>query len=120
MKIRRDGVLETVPVSGPLTDAQLRASAVAATDRYSGGEVLADQAGAGGVLTFTFSSAVDLIWVRCDGGDARADPFGGTPAVDAGIICEDGVPQPITLTASTVKVWAPSSSSVSVWGYRYG
>ena len=33
-------------------------------DDFGGGEVLADQAGAGAVLTFSFSAPVQLVWVE--------------------------------------------------------
>lgn len=88
-------------------------------DRFSAGQVLADQAGAGAALTFTFSAPVDLIWVRSDGGISRADPFGGTPTASLGIQCDDGIPVPITVTATTIKIYAPNSATVKVYGYRY-
>lgn len=88
-------------------------------DTYLGGEVLPDQAGAGGVLDFVFTTAVDLVWVRADGGDARAEPFGGEPAADFGIVCEDGIPNPLTIRAESVKVFADAGTTVHVWGYRY-
>lgn len=92
---------------------------VSTSDRFTGGEALADQSGNDDVLDFTFSADVDLLWVRVDGGDGRADPFGGVPAADTGIFCEDGIPNPLTVTVDTVKVWAPTGSVVRVWGYRY-
>lgn len=85
---------------------------------YKGGEYLADQSGAGGVLTFTFSEEHQLVWVQIDGGDGRADPFGGTPSASAGIPCVDGTPQPMTVSTDVVKVFAPGSTTVHVWGYR--
>lgn len=88
-------------------------------DRFTGGEPLDDQAGAGAALEFTFAAPVDLIWVRCDGGDGRANPFGGIPDVDSGIFCEDGIPNPITMTATVVRVFAAIGTTVRVWGYRY-
>lgn len=90
------------------------------TDRYTGGEALPDQVGADDVLDFAFGAEVDLIWVRLDGGDGRADPFGTVPDQDTGIFCEDGVPNPLTITADAVKVWAPTGAVARVWGYRYG
>jgi hypothetical protein len=87
-------------------------------DEFRGGEVLGEQAGPG-VLDFTFVAPVQLVWVRAHGGDARCDPFGGAPGPQAGIPCDDGVPQPITLTTAQVRVWAPDGVAVAVWGYRY-
>jgi hypothetical protein len=90
-------------------------------DAFTGGEVLADQAGANGVLDFDFASPVQLVWVRLDGGtvNGRVDPFGTAPASGLGIIAEPGIPVPITRTLSALKVWAPAGSTVSVHGYRY-
>jgi hypothetical protein len=87
-------------------------------DEFRGGEVLGEQAGPG-VLTFVFAGVVQLVWVRGHGGDVRCDPFGGVPSSTAGIPCEDGVPQPVTLTTDTVRVWATEGAAVAVWGYRY-
>lgn len=89
------------------------------SDRIKDGQILADQDGLGDVLTFTFSREMHLIWVRCDGGNGRADPFGGTPTASLGILCENGVPQPINMTATTVRVYAGLGTTVRVWGYRY-
>lgn len=115
------GISGTVPVSGPLTDAQLRAANVRVADKFTAGEVLADRPGANGVLTFTFGAAVDLIWVRVDGGttNGRIDPFGGTPTAAQGIVAEPGIPVPVTVSGSSVAVWAPAGCTVSVHGYRY-
>ncbi len=89
-------------------------------DVYVDGEVRPDQAGAGAVLTFTFTGgACQLIWIRCDGGQGRADPFGGTPTGSLGIRCDDGIPNPVTIETSTVKVFANTGTTVQVWGYRY-
>lgn len=93
-------------------------------DSYSTGEALASQSGAGAVLTFTFSSPMDLIWVMSiDLTDSDQiswmNPFGGTPSNGAGIPCLDRAQQPVTLTTSSVKVWAPTGTTVAVWGYRY-
>jgi hypothetical protein len=90
-------------------------------DEYQGGEVLADQTGAAGVLTFTFTSAVQLAVVDANGvatDIARADPFGGTPTATLGIPCRDETPTFMPVATSTVKVFAPSAMVVSVYGYR--
>lgn len=91
-------------------------------DDFTTGEILADQAGAGGVLTFTFSSPVQMVWVRDTGATttnvSRVDPFGGTPNASTGIPVPNGEPTPITVTTSQVKVYAASGSTISVYGYR--
>lgn len=94
-------------------------------DRYSSSEILVDQAGAAGVLTFTFSSPVDLIWI-VDVGAAttnisRADPFGGTPAASTGIPVLNQTPTPIAVApaTATVKVYAPVGSTIAMYGQRY-
>lgn len=87
--------------------------------RYSSGQWLPDQPGADGVLTFAFSSPVDLAWVTCTGGSGRADPFGGVPTSTGGIICLAGVPTPLSVTTSTVKVYAGGGTTVRVHGFRY-
>lgn len=91
----------------------------AVDDSYTSGQVLADQAGSGSVLTFTFTQQQNLVWVRCDGGQGRADPFGGTPATTTGIRCDDGIPNPMTINTTVVKVFANTGTTVQVWGYRY-
>jgi hypothetical protein len=92
-------------------------------DKFAGGEVLADQNGAGAVLTFTFASPVNLVWVVDTGAVTtnvcRADPFGGTPSATAGIPVFNQAPSPITVTTSSVKVYAPAGAVVAVHGYRY-
>lgn len=90
-------------------------------DIYTGGEVLADQAGAGAVQTFTFSAPVQLVCCLASGvsGTARFDPFGGTPSATQGIPCDFGVPTPVPVQATIVKVYAPAGLTVSVWGMRY-
>lgn len=125
MKVRIDGVLEEQPVTGPVTDAELRAAPVDTTDIYTDGEALASQTGAAGVLTFTFSAPVDMAWVTSISPDENnpviswADPFGGTPADGTGIPCIDRSQQPLTVVTSGVKVWADTGVVVAVWGYRY-
>lgn len=41
------------------------APSASVASKWAGGEVLPDQAGAGAVLSFSFSDEVDLIWVLC-------------------------------------------------------
>lgn len=113
-----DGV---VTVANPgLTDTELRASAVQVKDDYQTGEILADQSGAGAVLTFTFASSMSLVVVQSVGTAlvSRADPFGGTPSAVLGIRCDDGVPVYIPVQTSSVKVFAPVGTTVTVYGLR--
>jgi len=115
-----------VPVSGtvstgqaqPLTDAQLRAGKVGVADDFQGGECLPDQTGAGAVLTFTFTAPRNLIVVHAVGAGqvARADPFGGTPSATQGFRCPDDAPTYMAVVATVVKVFAPSGMVVSVAG----
>ena len=87
--------------------------------KFRSGEVLSDQTGVGGVLTFTFSQEMDLIWVRTDDGDAcRVDPFGGTPTANRGIQCDTGVVTPINFSTTTLKIYA-ANGYVKVWGVKY-
>lgn len=88
-------------------------------DDFTDGEALDDQIGSGGVLTFTFTSPVNLVWVRSVGGVARCDPFGGAPSATRGVYCADDEPAPITVNAESVAVFAPAGATVSVWGFRY-
>ena len=92
---------------------------IPASDVFLGGQALADQASTGAVLTFTFASPVQLIWVKPTGGTCRVDPFGGTPAASVGIPCDDGIPNPLTVRTTVIQVFANSGVTVSVWGYRY-
>lgn len=89
-------------------------------DDYTAGEILASQSGADGVLTFTFATAQNMAWVKFTASDADAvcyaDPLGGTPANGTGIpICES-VPMPLHYNTSSVKVYAPTGATVTVWG----
>ncbi len=105
----------TVPVSGFPADQKVH-------DDYATGEVLPDQIGAGAVLTFTFSAAVQLVLVHAYSATAtdlaRVDPFGGTPSASAGIRALNDVPTFIPVTATVVKVYAPTGMEVSVSGFR--
>lgn len=92
---------------------------------YTSGSILADQTGAGAVQTFTFSIPVDFIWVTDIGATttnvSRVDPFGGTPAATTGIPVLNGAPTPINVVPanSTVRVYAPVGSTITMHGFRY-
>lgn len=86
---------------------------------FSGGESLAAQNGAGGVLTFTFSTAVHRVSIEGIGaGTARVDPFGGTPSASAGIPVLAGQTIEVEIQTSSVKVFAPVGITIHVWGVR--
>lgn len=96
-----------------------------AGDNYSLGEILEDQTGAGAALTFTFSAAVQTVWVYAvdpadltASGEVRIDPFGGTPTASLGIPVPLGVGFPIDIVASSVKVFAAADIRVTVYGNR--
>lgn len=110
-----------------LTNSQLRASAVPTSDDYQTGEILADQIGAGAVLTFTFSAPVQNIWVYAinpadltESGEVRVDPFGGTPSGSFGIPVPFGGGFPIAVTGTVIKVFAPADIRVTLYGNRRG
>lgn len=95
--------------------------ALKSKDDFQGGEALADQAGAGAVLTFSFlNGAVQMLVIEAQGssGTARADPFGGVPTATQGVVCDAGVPTYIPVTASSVKIFAPVGLTLSVYGLR--
>lgn len=142
-----DAELRALPVvvdtqlDQPLTDLQLRAAPIEVTgsltidppalqqvaDDYQTGEILPDQIGVGGVLTFTFSAPVQNIWVYAvnplapdDLGEVRVDPFGGTPTASLGIPVALGGITPIPTTATVVRVLAPNGVRVTVYGNRRG
>lgn len=137
----------TVAVTGTQTDAltntQLRAAVVpvldasvrdrlptaltatdelAVADDYQVLEALSDQVGAGAVLTFTFSAAVNLAVVQAVGTSliARATTATQTPTASLGVRCPDDVPSYMTVTTTVIRVFAPVGMTVSVWGYRRG
>jgi hypothetical protein len=108
-------------VTGPLTDAQLRATPPAIKDDYDDREILADQSGAGVVLTFTFTQQVHMVMVTTRGTDlvCRVDPKGGAPSASFGQPIFDGATGYFPLKTSAVKVFAPSGTTVTVMGlYR--
>ena len=111
----------TIGTDGLLQQVQ-SGDSVLTQDEYASGQTLQDQTAAGSVLTFTFSSPVQLVYVygTSSGGTNlyRADPFGGTPSATQGIPCPDSVPTAIPIIATTVKVYGVSGT-VSVWGFRY-
>lgn len=85
---------------------------------------LADQTSDGSVLTFTFASAVDKVWVELhetavdDTSTARVRTGGTAPDADEGVLIHAGVPHAIADNTTVVKVLAGNTKVVSVWGYR--
>lgn len=88
-------------------------------DYMNGADYLTDQAGAGGVLTFTFGTAVQLVYVRSVGGVARVTTGSATPSATTGayVGADESFPFPSNVTQ--VKVFASAGTTVSVWGYRF-
>jgi len=89
-------------------------------DDYLSGEIRPQQTGANDVLTFTFTSEVELIVVESEGSGtvSRADPFGGTPTSLLGIPCRHEVPIYMPIRTTQVKVWSPIGAYVNVYGFR--
>ena len=89
-------------------------------DDNNSGEVLPEQIGSDSVLTFNFSSPVNLIQVESQGLNliSRVDPFGGTPSANQGWPCRDEIPTYFPVIATTVKVYSPTGATVNVMGYR--
>lgn len=96
-------------------------------DNYTDIEYLADQSGAGGVLTFTFSSDVDLIVVElvetaadADAGaiEGRATTGTQTPTATLGAVLKHECPIPLQVTTDTCKVYAPADCNITVYGKR--
>lgn len=115
-----------------LTNAELRSEPVAieaneplqARDQFLSGELLNRQmASSDQVLTFTFTTPVDLVYVfSADHQNhlSSVDPFGGTPSETAGIPVLPGVPQSFPVRTSVIRVFEQQGGTVTVWGYRYG
>jgi hypothetical protein len=108
------------PTPGSVAAIGTVANPMAFKEEFTGGQVLAQQSGAGTVLTFTFASAVQLVVVDSsgDGLVSRIDPFGGTPSESLGIPCRHEVPVYLPITATVVKVYAPAGAAVNCWGMR--
>ncbi len=111
---RLDAVNVPIDIRSPI-----RTRRVDVADAATEMEALADQNGAGAVLTFTFASAIQLAWVRSVGGVARAVVGTQSPTASLGAYCADDEPTPLTVEGTTVKVFAPVGATVSVWGMRY-
>lgn len=104
-----------------LTNARIRQNRLDAADSFSGMEVLIDQVGAGSVLTFTFSSAVDCVQVHSVGSESRVTDSTQTPSGTFGVRAPDDIPIWLPYQTTTIKVYANlnPATTVTVWGYRY-
>jgi hypothetical protein len=112
-------------------------------DDYYSAEYLPDQTNTNptsSVLTFSFSSPVQLVWVFMRGASINdegrvtvgvdsgttdgtpvpgvTDPVVQTPSQNTGTVLQDQTPTPITVVANSVKVFAPVGARVTVYGYR--
>ena len=99
------------------------ASAWPVKDDYQFSEYLADQAGTGAVLTFTFGSAVNLVVAQSTGAllTARAtfDNGATAPSATLGARLEDKSPVYAPLAGvPSIRVFAPVGTTISVWGAR--
>lgn len=85
---------------------------------FSNGEILSEQTGVDGVLTFSFSGMVQKVIIVSNGESlvCKANPFGGTPSATSGIPCFHQMPVEISIITNIVRVYAPSSAIVTVWG----
>lgn len=88
---------------------------------YENEQYLADQASVGAVLTFTFAQDIKMAMVEIssstltDTGRARTD--GVDPTTSTGAVVRASGATPIFGLFTTVKVLAPSGTTVSVYGY---
>lgn len=105
----------------PLTNSELRSSAIGVRDVFQGREILPDQSGTDGVLTFSFSQPVQTYWVGVVGDEQKCKVVDGelTPSPSFGIPVEAGGSLPVSSVTDTVKVYAPSGCVVTVWGFYY-
>lgn len=85
---------------------------------FATGEILEDQTGNAGVVTFTFSTHMYLICAYSADATSRATAFGDPPTSSKGIVLPTDVPTYITARSNQLKVWAPVGATVSVWGFR--
>lgn len=87
---------------------------------FSSGEILPEQTGANGVLTFTFTSPVNEVQIDLIGDDlvGRINPFGGVPSSTLGIPCYDKVTKKLSIITTSVRVYAPTGSTINVCGFR--
>ncbi len=76
------------------------------------------------VLTFTFDAEVHKVWVKMiassadDLSSGRVRTDGVDPDADEGQPIEAGVPQPIAVVTSEVRVYTPAGKTINVTGYR--
>lgn len=105
-----------------LQPAYVDSKGIRAQDDYATQVPLADLTGAGGVLTFTFVTPVDFVWVTDIGaGSANISrvAINGTASSTNGQPLLNMTPTPFPVKQiSTVSVYAPSGSTISVCGYR--
>jgi hypothetical protein len=118
---KQDAIISAI--GALLTDTELRASEVPVSDDYDEQESLADQAGAGAVLTFTFSAPVHMAIVTAVGADlvgrATITPA-DVPSATKGQHCFHEAPTYLVGITSEVSVFAPAGMTVGVVGLRRG
>lgn len=116
---------DPLPVTGPLTNDQLRNAPVETRDQFLGLEILERQtAAADQVLVFSFDEPVDIFYVYSEDHQNHQSHVSIGPNADPsatfGVPILPGVPQSFPVRAQTVKVYENQGGIVTVWGYRYG
>lgn len=105
-----------------LQPVQVDAKGMQVRDDYLTQVPLTDQAGAGAALAFTFATAVDCVWVTDIGAttsNISRVVINGTANSTTGHVLQNGTPFPFMMRGiSSVSVYAPSGSTISVCGYR--
>ena len=105
-----------VPVAGPVTDAQLRASPVpvsASARQCVGRQTLALSAGV--VATLTVPAGAVAAAIQADGNTVRCTLDGGTaPSATVGTRIDDGVIYYVDTSLANVKLLAPVACSAQV------
>lgn len=108
----------TLAVEGTVDQGDAGAERWLVEDKDTTLEVLADQAGADGVLTFTFSAASQP-WVYVDTGDSvRVTTAAQTPTATFGLPVAPGSAFPVPVQTTTIRVYAATGQTVMVYGTR--
>lgn len=104
---------DPLPVAGPVTDAQLRASpvAVAATGRTCVGRQTITGLSTTVPATLTVPNGAVSAMIQADGGTVRFTLEGTAPSATVGFKLDDGVIQYVDTPLATVKLLAAAAST---------